>query len=485
MLMSPAAHIGRDDRTPSPPPESDESTQQREPVKRLSEDCRSERDPLAVMDSRALEEELSRPLCGTVKGVPLAAFTRDSPVATAAVADQRWNLLKGDLPFPNAVIRESALKHNLEWMQGFAEGLGLLLSPHGKTTMAPQLFERQLRQGAWGITVATAHQLRVCRRFGIRRVFLANQLVSGDDIRYVVSELARDPGFEFYCLVDSVQGVERLEAAFESVGGPGMGVLLEVGIPGGRAGCRSLAQSLAVLDAIAGCAYVGLCGIQCYEGIGAGGDHATDLARVEKFLGLFREVYEYCRKGRLFDSSKTVILSAGGSAYFDVVGRALLDLAGGDAQVLIRSGCYITHDSAFYRRMGERFAERNPDCAQELGGLKPALEIWGQVQSVPEPGLAILCVGKRDISHDLGQPVPLLHKPLGAHSQPVPVGASWKIMELNDQHAYLAVPRGQDIVVGDLVALGVSHPCTTFDKWRLLWLVDDAYQVTGAVWTYF
>lgn len=444
-----------------------------------------ERGALPLIDMQALEKALSRPLCGLMKGLPHTLCTGGESVLTSEVAAQRWNLLEGDLPFPNAVIRESALKHNLEWMQEFTDGLGLLLAPHGKTTMAPQLFARQLQQGAWGITVANVHQLRVCRRFGIRRVFLANQLVSAGDIGYVIGELARDSGFEFYCLVDSTQGVERLEAACASSGGPGIGVLLEVGIAQGRTGCRSLAQSIEVLDAIAACAHVSLRGIECYEGIGAGDKEAVDLARVDTFLRLFGEVYEHCRQGRLFDASKKVILSAGGSAYFDVVGRALLDLAKGDVQVLIRSGCYITHDSAFYRRMGEQFALRNPDCVRVLGGLKPALEVWGQVQSVPEPGLAILCVGKRDVSHDLGLPVPLARQRPGAHRQPISLSASWKIVDLNDHHAYLCLPEGEDIAVGDLVALGVSHPCTTFDKWPLVWLVNDAYQITGAVWTYF
>ena len=435
--------------------------------------------------NQALDEELSRPLDGVIKGVPHLASVGETPVTARQVSSKGWNLLRGDLPFPNVVIRESDLHHNLKWMRRFADRMGVLLCPHGKTTMAPQLFHRQLEHGAWGITVATVQQLHVCRKFGIGRLFLANQLVSRGDIEYVIGELRRDPGFEFYCLVDSVQGVERLEEVCISHGGTGIRVLLEVGIPGGRAGCRTLKQAVVILEAIGDSSRVSLCGIECYEGIAASGEDETDLVKVDAFFELFGAVHAHCVRRRLFDPDIPVILSAGGSVYFDVAGRALLNLAKKGARVLIRSGCYITHDSLFYRRMAERFAERNPEYGGDGNGLRPALEVWGQIQSLPEPGLAIVCVGKRDVSHDIEYPVPQMHFRSGAHQRPASVEGSWKVTDLNDQHARLLVPERADLAVGDLVGFGISHPCTTFDKWRLVWLVDDSYQVTGAVWTYF
>ena len=83
-------------------------------------------------------------------------------------------------------------------MQAFVAQSRVVIAPHGKTTMSPQLFRRQMADGAWAITVATAHQLQVARSFGFQRIILANQLVGRQAIRYVLAELERDPGFDFY-----------------------------------------------------------------------------------------------------------------------------------------------------------------------------------------------------------------------------------------------------------------------------------------------
>ena len=433
--------------------------------------------------SHSLEAEMPRELDASTKGVP----NRGSkpPLTTAEVRTQGWNLLREDLPFPNAVIRESALHHNLDWMRRFTQERGVLLAPHGKTSMAPQLFNEQLKYGAWGITVATAQQLKVCRKFGINRIFMANQLVSRQDIGYVFEELSEHSEFDFYCLVDSVEGVDRLRRFSSPSPSNPANLFLEVGVPGGRTGCRTLEQAIEVLREVAGCANVQLRGIECFEGISAGGPYRGDLERVDAFFTVFREVHDYCVAQGLFDDSVPVILSAGGSAYFDLAADALREMAGDNTQILLRSGCYITHDSLLYGRMAERFAERNPRYSDEANRLRPALEVWGQVQSLPEPGLAIMNVGKRDVSHDIELPTPLLRCRPGTDRAPSVLDETWKVTSLNDQHAYLSVPLDSNLAVGDLIGLGISHPCTTFDKWRLLWLVDDDYQVRDAIWTYF
>ncbi len=148
-------------------------------------------------------------LDGRTKGLPAgtSALSRDD------IARAGWNILREDLPLPLAVLKESSLQHNSAWMKSFREMTGVAIAPHGKTTMSPELYARQLADGAWGITVATVQQLRVCREHGIKRVVLANQLVGKQAIAYVRNELARDPEFEFCCLVDSIAGVEMLEGS--------------------------------------------------------------------------------------------------------------------------------------------------------------------------------------------------------------------------------------------------------------------------------
>jgi D-serine deaminase-like pyridoxal phosphate-dependent protein len=58
------------------------------------------------------------------------------------------------------------------------------------------------------------------------------------------------------------------------------------------------------------------------------------------------------------------------------------------------------------------------------------------------------------------------------------------VTELNDQHAYLSDPAGE-VRVGDWVACGISHPCTMFERWRALPVVDAGHRVIDLVHTFF
>src|SRR6266568_2599440 len=146
-----------------------------------------------------LDPILSETLDAATKGYPLSG----PALPISAIGAQRWSVLAGDLPLPLAVIRDSALAHNHAWMRDFTASTGVLLAPHGKTTMAPQIFAQQIKAGAWGITVANVQQLGVCVYFGIRRVIMANQLVGGREIAEVIRLCDLNPDLEFHFLVDS------------------------------------------------------------------------------------------------------------------------------------------------------------------------------------------------------------------------------------------------------------------------------------------
>jgi D-serine dehydratase len=170
------------------------------------------------------------------KGIGLV----DSAVAGGDVAGLDWNLLREDVSLPCAVLYKDRLLHNLDWMRRFIAAYGLKLAPHGKTTMAPRLFEMQLGAGAWGITLATAHQTLVAHAHGVRRILMANQLIGKENMA-MIARLLQDPGFEFFCLVDSVEQVEQLGKVFVEQG-VRLNVLLELGVAGGRAGVRDEKQ---------------------------------------------------------------------------------------------------------------------------------------------------------------------------------------------------------------------------------------------------
>ncbi len=423
------------------------------------------------------------PLGACVKGLPPAA----APLALGAVGGRGWNLLQGDLPLPAAVIRRAAVAHNSRWMRRFLELTDAKIAPHGKTTMAPQLFARQLADGAWGITVATVGQLIVCRQFGVGRVLLANQLIGRQEIATVLDELRRDVAFDFYCLVDSIEGIRLLADAVAArpIGRP-VQVLLEGGFIGGRAGCRTIDEAMVVARAVGQAApHLSLRGVEGFEGLLTTGSAPEQDAKVAAFLDFLVEIAGRCAAEKLFGAGP-VILTAGGSAFFDLAATRLHNLVAAQGlEVIIRSGCYLTHDSKSYRDLVARLMERMP-AAKALGeGLIPALEVWAHVQSRPEPGRAIATMGKRDVGFDVT--LPLLerwYRP-GAHAAPQAAAALGRVVALNDQHAHLEVSADAPFRVGDMLSFGVSHPCTTFDRWQLLYEVDEAYNVVGAIRTFF
>jgi D-serine dehydratase len=401
----------------------------------------------------------------------------DAPMTSAEVAAQGWNLLADDLSLPVAVLSAEKLQHNLRWMQQFMEAYGVKLSPHGKTTMAPKLFAMQLRGGAWGITLATAHQVRVAYAHGVRRVLMANQLVGRQNME-TIAALLRDAEFDFFCLVDSAENVRQLGEFFRAKG-QRLQVLLEVGMPDGRTGVRNEQQLQEVLDALSAWKeQVVLCGVEVYEGI----SHAEEVVRsfLQHAVAVARRV---AARGQV--ARAPMILSGAGSAWYDVVAETFSAAQMGcEVEVVLRPGCYLTHDVGVYKEAQERISASNPVARRMQSALQPALQLWAYVQSVPEQDRAIVGLGKRDAAFDSGLPVPALYVAQGSCA-PVAAPAHWKLTRMMDQHAYLEIAAGDAVRVGDKIAFDIAHPCLTFDKWRYLPVVDAQYSVVDVVETFF
>ncbi|KRB82337.1 hypothetical protein ASE00_09690 [Sphingomonas sp. Root710] len=397
----------------------------------------------------------------------------------AAVA-QGKSLLDGDFLMPVAILKEAAIDQNIRSMQAFAEAAGAELCPHGKTTMSPELFARQLDAGAWGMTAATAHHVRLYRQWGVSRILLANQLVAPADIALVLDALA-ETDFEFFCLVDSPEGVARLAEAVrcKDLKRP-LNLLLEIGATGGRTGVRSAQAGLELARGIAREKQsLALRGIEIFEGIHAftGSGVAATEAMLDEVAGTARLLLD---KG-LF-AAGDIILTGGGSALFDLCASRLaaIDLDG-RAKVVLRSGCYVTHDHGTYAAAIEAIRQRQPETF--VAKLHPvaALEVWAVVQSLPEPGFAIVSLGKRDAGFDVDLPRPIWHfRPDGVVSRPAD---DLRITRMYDQHACLEGADG--LAVGDLIGFGISHPCSTFDRWRAIPVVDEDYRMIDIVTTGF
>lgn len=407
------------------------------------------------------------------KGMPSAFFGR---TVTEALAT-RPNLFSDGFVGPLVVLDDEALDHNIATMAGWCRAKGVELAPHGKTTMAPQLFSRQLDQGSWGITTANASQLRVYRAFGVNRILMANQLVDPAALQWLAAELAAHPEFEFFCWVDSVRGVELMTEALKGAQRK-VDVLVELGASGGRTGARDLLTAVAVADAVAASPALRLVGVGGYEGALAHDASAGAFATIDAYMQDIREL-AITLTGH-FDDLDRVIVTVGGSAYFDHVADALTEPwpAGLPVLPVLRSGAYVTHDDGFYRGISPLGEHARIDG---VPAFRSALRAWAQVTSKPEKDLALLTIGKRDASFDEGLPGPQVIRT--AEGTKALTGCT--ITNMNDQHSFMAV-NGADVQVGDWIGLGLSHPCTVFDKWQLLPAVGtDGETVVDLVRTYF
>jgi D-serine deaminase-like pyridoxal phosphate-dependent protein len=423
--------------------------------------------PLVAARLAALRERPAEP---TDKGLGLLAPVSGGP-SPAELAGSRPALYAAGFGYPVLTLRESALAGNLEAMAAYCARAGVELAPHGKTAMSPELAARQLASGAWGITVATIGQLRAYRAFGFPRLLLANELVDEAGIAWLAGELAADPGLAVYCYVDSTDGVAILDRVLTArPAGRRLPVLVEIGM--GRTGCRTDEQALAVAKATAATSTLTVAGVAGYEGA-VGGDPRVQAPG---------PVTSFCRRlanlaHTMADGAGEFIVTAGGSVYFDVVARELT--AGGPAgmTVILRSGGYLFHDHGVYQAA-------TPAARGVTGApvLRPALELWAQVLSRPEPGLALLSAGRRDVGFDSGLPVPLRVRRRNGEAAGL---AGAEVTGLNDQHAYLRLDPDTALAPGDLVCLGISHPCTTLDKWRVMPVLDEQDRVIDVVHTFF
>jgi D-serine deaminase-like pyridoxal phosphate-dependent protein len=372
-------------------------------------------------------------------------------------------------------VRASALRHNIDTMARYCRDHGAELYPHGKTTMAPQVVAAQLEAGAGGVTVATVAQLRVFHALGLGPVLVANEVVDEAGASWLGRALVEAEDLEATCYVDSVEGTRRLDALVAAARGRGtsrrLGVLVELGHDDGRTGARTLGEAEAVAEAVALSQALELVGLAGYEGsIARTSPDETAVAARDFCSGLG----DLAR--RLLDRDLLrgrPIVSAGGSAYFDSV----VDALGGEPawRLVLRSGCYVTHDHGLYRAISP--FERAPGSYV----LRPALRVFAPVLSRPERGTVVVGAGRRDASSDGALPVVLAAQ---RGDQPLDVSGV-ETQRLFDQHLVATTLAGCELQPGDEVELGISHPCTTFDKWRWVPVVDDDDRIVDVLHTFF
>ncbi|HHS9778336.1 amino acid deaminase [Raoultella ornithinolytica] len=386
------------------------------------------------------------------------------------------NLLAEEVCLPAALVKKTALENNIAWMQRYADTRGVSLAPHGKTTMTPWIFQAQQRAGAWGIGVGSAWQASAAMASGIERVLMVNQLVGQANMQVVSQLKAHYRAVDFLCCVDSLANARTLSAFF-SARQQTLDVLIELGVPGGRCGCRSVDAALALAQEVATLPGLTLRGLELYEGVLHGDDPQPQVeALLRQAAGLA------CQMAPLVEGE--FILTGAGTVWYDVVCNVWLAAQKPDrCRVVIRPGCYITHDVGIYEIARQELIARDPIACDLGGDLTSALELMAMVQSVPEADRAVVNFGKRDCAFDAGLPQPVAHY---RHGKALPLQADEIVsVGIMDQHCMLRLAPGCDVQVGDIVVFGTSHPCLTFDKWKTLLLVDDEYNVLEELDTLF
>ncbi|MCA5894088.1 alanine racemase [Isoptericola sp. NEAU-Y5] len=412
-----------------------------------------------------------------------------------------------ELGTPVLTLSRPALTHNVRVMADWCAARGLDLAPHGKTTMAPQLWTEQIDAGAWAITVANASQLGVARAFGVTRVMVANSLVSPHALRWVADELAAHDDLRVLVWADSTDTVRLMDdvlaAHRDDVGPrPPLDVLVERGGAGGRTGARTGATALDVARAVSASPHLRLAGVAGYEGALAHDSDERSRGVVRAWLRDLVDLHVHITDDGLYDVAVPIV-SAGGSAYFDVVAEVLGPLTGPDVRVVLRSGAYQVHDDGFYRHVSPLGDEPRTDGP----ALRPAMHGWVRVSSRPEAGLALVDGGKRDLPFDEGLPEVQRRRPRTS-GEPLATVTGATVTALNDQHGFVRLaPAGSDLGpaahlgpaphlgpatsddpatgtrpdtaaadlrIGDVLRLGLSHPCTAMDKWTMVPVIDDA-----------
>ncbi len=383
------------------------------------------------------------------------------------LVSEKPSLFDGNFTTPIATLKHSAIQNNLLSMSKYCEEIGFELAPHVKTHMSPQLAAEQMKNGAKYLTVATMWQARVFLEFGFKSIIIANEVSEVSDL-CEIAEINKDPLYDLICYVDSKAGTALISEALVTTPSGSIHLLVEIGYKNGRGGVRDLADLKILAEALVEIPGVIIRGVTGFEGNISGERTPEKISDIEKFCKMITDaasmISEYIYRPE-------VIISAGGSGFFDVVVKAFNEFSSTSHRVrrILRSGGYISFDDGFYGRISP--SEGNAPK------FEAAIEVWGSVVSQAESGLTILNFGKRDVGIDLDNPIP------SRSAQKRNILGS--ITKLNDQHAFLIGAPGTEMKVGDWVACGISHPCTTFDKWRIFPVLDEQDRVIDYIRTFF
>ena len=409
------------------------------------------------------------------------------------ITKQKWNILNEDIQFPILTINESKFNKNIFSMKKYTDSNKVLLAPHSKTSMSPQLLSRIDKLGCWGFTVANNQQLSVLLQMGIKKIILAN-LITNDSNMYNFFELVKkyNKTSDVYICVDSKFGVNLLnKISFKYKFNINIKILIEVGLKNSRSGIRNIKSLKSLVNSINKLPMnFALSGVLFYEGASKTNNYFSSINNVKKSIAFAISSFDFLIQNN-FIKDNEYILSGGGSEFFDLVVDAFNNYKSTKkVKFVIRPGSYIAYGDGYYTSALNKIDNRKKiiiknKTVKASSLFKPALELWSFVISQQDKGKAVLNFGKRDVSFDLGLPIPLAIYRNRKLFKKIDNTKNIKIYKLNDQHAFIKFNSKFNLKVGDLLKFGVSHPCITIDNWNTLYMIDNRNIITEAVKTIF
>ena len=421
-----------------------------------------------------------------IKGIP---FLKSKSVKKIKL--EKLNIIKENIQFPILSIDKLQLINNIRIMKNFAIKNNLSLAPHCKTFMSPQLINNHLKK-TWGLTISNNQQLSTIINLNVKNIIYGNLIVNEANlIQYLdIVKKYRKLTNIYYC-IDSLFGLNLLmKVVTKKKYKFKIRILIELGTKNGRCGIRNFKSFKKIVISLNNIPKnILVSGLFFYEGA----IKNSSLSKVSKKIMDLLQFTFRCHEELVYQNlykEKIKLISGGGSEYFDLVTKYFNKFnTKNDTKLILRPGSFIAYGHGYYEKKINNLKKRN--IIKSISDknkifFKPSLLLWSHVLSINDNGIAIVNFGKRDVSFDLGNPIPInvyRNKKKYRNNETKPNNLN--VIKLNDQHAFLKYNNKIKLNIGDLISFGISHPCITLDKWKYVFLINSKFDVIDVYQTFF
>ncbi len=421
-----------------------------------------------------------------IKGIP---FLKSKSVKKIKL--EKLNIIKENIQFPILSIDKLQLIKNIRIMKNFAVKNNLSLAPHCKTFMSPQLINNHLKK-TWGLTISNNQQLSTIINLNVKNIIYGNLIVNEANlIQYLdIVKKYRKLTNIYYC-IDSLFGLNLLiKVVTKKKYKFKIRILIELGTKNGRCGIRNFKSFKKIVISLNNIPKnILVSGLFFYEGA----IKNSSLSKVSKKIMDLLQFTFRCHEELVYQNlykEKIKLISGGGSEYFDLVTKYFNKFnTKNDTKLILRPGSFIAYGHGYYEKKINNLKKRNiikSVSDKNKFFFKPSLLLWSHVLSINDNGIAIVNFGKRDVSFDLGNPIPInvyRNNKIYRNNETKPNNLN--VFKLNDQHAFLKYNNKIRLNIGDLISFGISHPCITLDKWKYVFLINSKFDVIDVYQTFF